>query len=214
MMKRKVVMELQKKAAIEAFVGENIYDYIERKLGIDWRIAVEEKRITPYVQRLIDKSKYFSAQLKGRTQEEGVTQLVFSRCIEHRLLEKWQGEAHLNGSDRDILITEYSSYRPDIKERNCDYYYEIISTYNGQFILNSAVFVRKPKFDYLMDFAKRHNVFIVAVDVLSQEYCFIPIKSRLGDMPYVSEAPVTGIQIDLNNMDWFSLYESDFIVDV
>ncbi len=214
MMKRKVVMELQKKAAIEAFVGENIYDYIERKLGIDWRIAVEEKRITPYVQRLIDNSKYFSSQLKGRTNEEVIEQIVFSRCIELRLIEKWQNTVRLNGSDRDLLITEYSSYQPDLKERDSDYYYEIVCTYNGQFVLNGSVFIKEAKFNYLMEFSKIHNVFIVAVDVLSQKYCFIPINSELCEMPYITEAPVTGRQIDVRNIDWFSLSESDFIVDV
>ena len=66
-MTRQEVMELQKKAAIEAFIGENIYEYTELKLGLDYRVALEENRLTSYIRNLISESKYFSASLRLST---------------------------------------------------------------------------------------------------------------------------------------------------
>ena len=200
--------------AVEAFIGEGIYNFVERNLGIDWRILLEEKRITPYIQKLIDNSKYLGFQLNGRTEIEAISQLIYSRCIELRLIQKWDGKVKLNGTDRELLITEYSSYRPDCREVDCDYYYEIISTYNGQFILNHFLYVREEKIKFLCDFAKSHHIFIVCVDVLSKKYCFVPVKQDLEDMDNASTLPFNGVQVDLSTVDWFSLDESDLIVDM
>lgn len=207
-------MELQKMRAIEAFIGENITDYVEKKLGIDYRIAIEEKRLTAYIRGLIDSSQYFQTQLKGREKVDVVNQLICSRVIEHRLLDKWKGKVRLNGSDKDKLITEYSSYLPDLKEVAGSNYYEVISTFNGNFVLNSTLFVRDGKLNYLMEFAKTHKVYIVAVDVLAKTYCFIPIKPDIEAMDYVTAGASLGYQIDLKDIDWFLLDESDLIIKI
>lgn len=216
-MTRQEVMELQKKAAIEAFVGENIYEYTELKLGLDYRVALEENRLTSYIKNLISESKYFGLQSKGRDEIELVNQLICSRLIECRLLEKWAGKVKLNGTDKDKLITEFSTYLPDLKEScydTSDYYYEVISTFNNTFVLNHTLYVREGKINYLREFSKTHNVYIVAVDVLAQMYCFIPVTPDFDTNTNVKKSSSYGYHIDLKDAEWFSLYESDFIVDV
>lgn len=216
-MKRQEVMKLQTRAAIEAFIGDNIEQYTENKLGIDWRIVLEERRITPYIRNLINQSKYFSRQCGDREEVEVIEQLIYSRLIECRLLEKWGDKAKLNGTDSEKLITEYSSYSPDIKESVPgaeDYYYEVISTFHGAFILNSVLSVREGKLNYLVNFAKLHNVYIVAVDVLAKRYCFIPIRGDFNEMDYVRKGALYGYSIDLRDLEWFSLLESDYVVNM
>lgn len=212
-MKRKELMELQKMAAIEEFVGENLYDYIEKKIGLDWRKVIEEKEITPFIQNLMDESLYFEYQLRDRETIDVLSQLVFSRCIEFRLLDKWKGKAILTGTDKDQLITKFSSHYPDIREISGNYFYEVVTTYNGQFMLNSKIYIGKEKMDYLVNFAKSHNLFLVGVDVLAKGYFFVPIKNSYEKMPYVGKGVLTGYSIDIKDIDWFSLDEPDLVVD-
>ncbi len=216
-MKRQEVMKLQTRAAIEAFIGTDLAEYAENKLGLDWRVVVEEGRITPYIRNLINQSKYFTKQCGDRKEVEVVEQLIYSRLIECRLLDKWGDKARLNGTDSDKLITEYSSYSPDIKETGVDsedYYYEVISTFHGGFLLNSGITVREGKINYLINFARGHNVYIVAVDVLAKVYCFVPIRGSYDEMSYVTKAALFGYHIDLKDLEWFSLWESDYVVDI
>ena len=213
-MKRKEVMELQKREAIEAFIGKDIGTYTEEKLGRDWRIVLEEKRITPYVKNLIMNSKYFRSQCKSRGEVEMVELLIYSRLIECRLMDKRGGRVKLNGTDKEKLISEVSGYNPDLVDtsKGENWYYEVISTFNGCFMVNSGIFVREGKIKFLTKFARNNNLNIVAVDVLARRFCFIPVYDNIDEMGNVTKGPY-GYRIDIKDADWFSLDEADLVVD-
>ncbi len=212
-MTRKEVMKAQKIKAIEQFIEEDIYTYVERNLGLDYRVLLEEDIITPYIQKLIDQSEHFKTQAGTRSYVDFLRQLIFSRCVETRLLKKWGKKAELNGSDRLLLVSKFSSYAPDIRETGADFYYEVMSTYNGQFVLNSVLYIKADKLDHLCEFAKYHNTYIVAIDVLAKVYCFIPIHSDKDEMyKIIKPAPDGGLQISLKEVDWFTLDEPDLVV--
>lgn len=210
-MNRDEVLCQNKHFIIESFIGEDVYDYIEKNLGIDWRIAYEEERLTPYIENLLEASKYLGNQLKSRNNIDIVKELICSRVIEMRLIEKWKdSEVCLNGSDKDKLITEYSSYAPDLRQRRTDNYFEVISNYSGKFISNQYMYVRQDKINYLMEFANYHTVYIVAVDVLYKKYTFIPINSKTK-FKHMERPNFYGVTIDLINAEWVSLYEKDMV---
>jgi hypothetical protein len=210
-MTRKEVMKAQKIEAIEQFIEEDIYTYVERNLGLDYRVLLEDDIITPYIQRLIDQSEHFKNQAGSRSYIDFLKQLIYSRCVEIRLLKKWGKKAELNGSDRLMLISKFSSYSPDIRETDVDYYYEVMSTYNGQFVLNSSLLIKAEKLDHLCEFAKYHNTCIVAIDVLAKVYCFIPILPDKDEMYKKVMITPAGVQISLKEVDWFTLGEPDLV---
>lgn len=143
-MTQKQIHKRNKRIFTELFIGEDIEKFTEEHLGIDYRKALQEE-LTPYIKYLIEQSWYFESQKKGRTDLEVVQELIYSRCIELALLEKWKGKLILNGSDKDNLITRFATHQPDFWEIGTNNYYEVVSTYNGLFVNRECVYLAKGK---------------------------------------------------------------------
>lgn len=211
---RKETLEMCKYQAVESFVGQELLGFVERRIGIDFRKALEGE-ITPYVQSLIDKSIYFESQKAGRTDLQLIKELIYSRCIEFRLLDKWkERNVVLNGSDKDCLITLLSSNNPDMWEMGTDNYYEVVGCHNGFCINQERYVMGKAKMMKLCENAKKHNQYLVVVDVLYHKYCFLPLRENVNEMDYVELSPFgSGYNINLKGVDWFLLEEKeDFII--
>lgn len=213
MLKRET-MEQCKFQTVENFVEKELLSFVEEKLGIDFRKALEGE-LTPYVQNLIDNSFYFNAQKGCRTDLQMVKELIYSRCVELRLIEKWKRQmVVLNGSDRDCLITRYATNASDLWEVGTSNYYEVISTYKGYCLNNENLYIGKGKMQKLCEHAKTSNQYLVVVDVLFKRYCFVPVRENISDMDYVSAAVLGGgYNVNLEGVDWFRLdEEEDFII--
>lgn len=209
-MKAKQMNEQLKQQVIEAFIGENLEQFVVKHLGLDWKKALNGD-ITPYVQKLIDESFYFDAQRGNRSDLQFVQELIYSRCIELKLIESWFYRLALNGSDKDCLITKISTNASDFWEINTDNYYEVISNYHGVFVNKENFYVAKGKLLNLCENAKYHTQYIIAVDVLYKSYCFIPILSSPDKMEYVSEQILGGgYSISLKEREWHQLGEEDY----
>lgn len=213
MLKRET-MEQCKFQTVENFVEKELLSFVEEKLGIDFRKALEGE-LTPYVQNLIDNSFYFNAQKGCRTDLQMVKELIYSRCVELRLIEKWKRQmVVLNGSDRDCLITRYATNASDLWEVGTSNYYEVISTYKGYCLNNENLYIGKGKMQKLCEHAKTSNQYLVVVDVLFKRYCFVPVRENINDMDYVSAVVLGGgYSVNLEGVDWFRLDdEEDFII--
>lgn len=208
-MNSKELNEKFKLRVVEAFIGEDLMPFVERNLGIDWCKALEGE-ITPYVRGLIDKSYYFDFQRRDRTEIQFIKELIYSRCIELKLIESNFFRLTLNGSDKDCLITTISTNASDFHEINTSNYIEVISTYNGSFISRELLYVPKSKFENLCESAKKHNQYILAVDVLHKSYCFVPILEDAEKMDYVIDQFLGSYVISLKGMEWIILGEEDY----
>jgi len=212
-MLRKETLELCKFQTVENFVGKELYGFVEERLGIDFRKALEGE-ITPYVQNLIDNSYYFDVQKGSRTDLQMVKELVYSRCVELRLLEKWKKQmVVLNGSDKDCLITRYASNASDMWEVGTSNYYEIMSTYKGYCLNSENLYISKGKLQKLSEHAKNSIQYLVVVDVLFRKYCFIPVRGNISEMDYVEPSPLgNGYNVSLEGVDWFMLEEEEDLI--
>lgn len=208
-MNSKELNEKFKERVVEAFIGEDLMPFVERNLGIDW-CKIFEGEITPYVRNLIDQSYYFDFQRRDRTEFLFIKELIFSRCIELKLIESNFFRLTLNGSDKHCLITQISTMAPDLLEINTSNYIEVISTYSGSFILKELLYVPKAKFENLTENAKTKKQFILAVDVLHKCYCFVPILEDIEKMDYVIDQFLGSYVISLKGMDWIMLGEEDY----
>ena len=210
-MTQKQILERNKRIFTELFIGADIMDYTEQHLGIDYRIALQGE-LTPYIKYLISQSWYFDTQKGERSDLQMVQELIYSRCIELYLLEKWGGKLVLNGSDKDSLITRFATNQSDMWEFGSNNYYEVISTYGGTFINKGYVFISKPKFENLRKSASTVNQYIIAVDVMYQKYCFLPINADIHLMKYAKELPLKdGYNLSLEGLEWFDINENDII---
>lgn len=208
-MNSKEINEQFKLRVVEAFIGEDIIPFVERNLGIDWCRALEGE-ITPYVRMLIDKSFYFDAQRRDRSEIQFIKELIYSRCIELKLIESWFYRLTLAGSDKDCLITTYSNNNSDFWEINTNNYIEVISTYTGSFISRQLIYIPQKKFEHLCESAKTHNQYILAVDVLHKSYAFVPILADVEKMDYVVDQLLGSYVISLKGIDWILLGEEDY----
>lgn len=212
-MLRKETLELCKFQSVENFVGTELLTFVEQRIGIDFRKALEGE-ITPYVQNLINNSYYFNTQKGNRTDLQMVKELVYSRCVEMRLLEKWKEKMIvLNGSDKDCLITRYATNASDMWEIGTSNYYEVISTYKGYCLNSENLYIGKGKMQRLCEHAKNNNQYLVVVDVLFRKYCFIPLRGNIYEMDYVEVSPLgSGYNISLEGVDWFMLEEKEDLI--
>lgn len=196
---------------IEAFIGEDLEQYVEMHLGLDWKKALNGE-LTPYVRKLIDQSFYFESQRGTRTELQFVQELIYSRCIELKLIDSWFYRITLNGSDKDCLITKISTNASDFWEINTNNYYEVVSNYHGVFVNKENFYITKGKLLNLCESAKHHNQYILAVDVLYKSYCFLPILPNLDDMDYITEHTWgEGFSISLKGREWLQLGEEDYL---
>lgn len=212
-MLRRETMEQCKFQTVENFVGEELLGFVEEKLGIDFR-KVLEGELTPYVQNLIDNSSYFNVQKGNRTDLQMVKELIYSRCVELRLLEKWKKQmVVLNGSDKECLITRYATNASDMWEVGTANYYEVMSTYTGYCLNTEKLFIGKGKMQKLCEHAKISNQYLLVVDVLFRRYCFVPLRGNIHEMDYVSPAAAgNGYNINLEGVDWFKLEEEEDLI--
>lgn len=208
-MTQKQIHERNKRIFTELFLGEDIESFTETHLGIDYRKALQGE-LTPYIKYLISQSLYFESQKNGRTDLHVVQELVYSRCIELALLEKWKGKLILNGSDKDNLITRFATNQPDLWEIGTNNHYEVISTYGGLFLNKEFVYLTKGKLYNLCRNASTSNQFLILVDVMYQRYAFLPIKEKPEMMVYADEGVLDGgYTLSLKGLDWFSMDEED-----
>lgn len=211
--KRKEIDERVKFSIVEAFVEEELLSFVEENLGIDWRIVLEEEKITPYIQRLIDQSFYFEFQKNGRTELEFVKELIYSRCIELKLKKTWGDLLIFNGSDKDCLITQFTNTRSDFRMLNSNSYFEVISNYNGHFSQSKSFYLSTGKMEALMVNASKNLQYVLAVDVLFKSYYIVEIRSDLEEMTYVKKSPIEdgGYWISLRGIKEIKLGEEEFI---
>lgn len=203
------ILERNKRIFTELFIKEDLDTFVERHLGIDYKLALQGT-LTPYIQYLISQSFYFEGQKSGRTDLELVKELIYSRCVELRLLEKWGRGIVFNGSDKDNLITKFASNRADLWEIGTNNYYEVMSTYVGMFHNKESVFITKGKMENLCHYAATTNQYLIAVDVMFQRYCFVKIDEDVHKMKGVEEMLLgKGYILSLKNATWYTMDEDD-----
>ena len=198
----------KKRIVLEQFIGEDLEQYCERYLGIDFKLALQGV-LTEYVQYLIDSSKTFQYQKKDRSNLEFIQELIYSRCAELKLLEKWTDKVVLDGSDKELIICKYATNRPDFFEVNSARHYEVISSYRGFFLSTEQMFLTKEKLKNLCYYAEKYELYVIALDILYQRYTFVPIYSQLEQNPIIPTE--NGYNLLLKGLNGYSLYEPDMI---
>lgn len=212
MLKRKEIDEKVKSAIVQAFVGEELKGFVENNIGIDFR-KILEGEITPYVQKLINQSFYYEFQKGNRTDLEFVRELIYSRCVELKLAQNWGDVLLLDGSDKDCLITRYTNHRSDFKVLHRNEYYEVVSCYSGHFGHLHSLYLSSGKMEALMNNAKKNIQYLIAVDVMFQEYYILEIRSDIDEMPYVKKIGVEdgGYYLSLKGAKKVKLGEEEFV---
>lgn len=206
---RKEIDDKVKCCIVEAFIGEELEEFVEKNLGLDWKQALRGE-ITPYVQKLIDQSFYFDFQKQGREDLEFIKELIYSRCIELKISNNWCNRLVLDGSDKDCLITRYVSHRSDFKEFDKNNYYEVVSNYNGHFKHVQSLYLPARKAEALMKNAKKNHQYVIAVDVMFKVYYIVPILTEEKDMSYLRKStPDGGYWLELRGMKAIKLGEED-----
>lgn len=206
---KKEIDEKVKCCIVEAFIGEELEEFVEKNLGMDWKMVLRGE-ITPYVQKLIDQSFYFDFQKQGRDDLEFLRELIYSRCIELKIADNWCDRLVLDGSDKDCLITRYVNHRSDFKEIDKNNYYEVVSNYNGHFKHLQSLYLPARKAEALMKNAKKNHQYVIAVDVMFKVYYIVPILAEEKDMSYLRKStPDGGYWLGLRGMKCIKLGEED-----
>lgn len=164
---------------------EDLGAYIEKYMGIDFRIAYEDGVITPYVEQLIQESGSFQHSTDTREDIVKVREIIFSRCVEHYLIDYFGGLT-LCGSDKDSIITRTSTRFPDLR-RGKGAFYEVVNCTEGQYEERGSIYISKKKLDYLCDLTRQYKITILAVDVNYRKYWEVDLTPDIEDLPLGSE---------------------------
>lgn len=206
----KVMSEKMKRKIVEEFIGEDLEKFVEENLGIDWVQAVRGT-LTPYIKKLIKRSLYFNHQKKGRTDLQLVQEIIFSRCIELKLISEFADRVVLHGSDKENLITRIANNNPDFWEVGTNNFFEVVSNYHGLFVNKENFYISKNKVLNLCSDARYMTIYLLAVDVLYKSYCFVKVLPDMEEMKYISEEEgVDGYRVSLKGQEWISLGEINY----
>lgn len=180
---------------------DNLGDYIGSYLGEDFRRVHEEGIITPYIENLMKESAAFKYQKQGREDIEILRELIYSRCVEHYLMAYF-GDLALCGSDKDCILTKYSTHFPDLKSKDGNYY-EVVCCSFGQFSFRNYITITESKLNYLCDFSSKNKTYLLLVDIMYCRYWKIeilpnfegtPINSTENKLNHIIKIPINEIE--------------------
>lgn len=172
------IQEKMKRKIIEGIIEAPIIPYVRDNIGMDYAYLLEYNELTPYLEKKIRDSNTFKNITNSRSDIQLCKELVYSRTVENRILDYFNKDVVLCGTDKDSIISSYATHFPDMYSISYNYYIENIMSFSSAFIRKMTIFLPRKKFEYLQNFSADRKVCLFVYDIAYKVFFTIPFPIK------------------------------------